>query len=236
MSQIKQITGELSYSLLRNINKNIDSISFEFAGRNELKIRFILLEKTKIEEELITDFLAEFDHLNELSKDYSCEAILLDKNTQPRYIILYKKYRKPTFQLGKKIKIKSIELDDDILADGYDDSTKIVTVTMPGDDGEQFKFRIKEIKENQVRFLDYRLSEEDYKKFIKSSKLKAFELRDTTHYKTKDRLTPYYHVVKSEKSEQHYLLCIGYGEYQSMRFMAVLQSIHEMKWVDDSLI
>jgi len=58
--EIKYQTSNLCDALLRNINDNFVSVSFDFVGNNDVLVKVILAKRTEVEDSYIDDMSAEF--------------------------------------------------------------------------------------------------------------------------------------------------------------------------------
>jgi len=60
MIEIKYQTSNLCDALLRNINDNFVSVSFDFVGNSDILVKVILGKRTQVEDDYIDDMSAEF--------------------------------------------------------------------------------------------------------------------------------------------------------------------------------
>lgn len=58
--EIKYQTCNLCYALLRNINDNFISVSFDFDDNDDILVKVILEKQTEVEDNYINDMSAEF--------------------------------------------------------------------------------------------------------------------------------------------------------------------------------
>jgi hypothetical protein len=86
--QIKKITSELCQAMLRNVNENFDSVSFDVLPDNDIQVRVILKNGTEKEEELIDDLIAEFSALQE--SDIIRPAQICSLEEAPLPFLVYK--------------------------------------------------------------------------------------------------------------------------------------------------
>lgn len=65
INEVKYQTCNISNALLRNINDNFISVSFDFEGNNYLVVKVVLVKRTEKEDGYIEDMIAEFSALQE---------------------------------------------------------------------------------------------------------------------------------------------------------------------------
>lgn len=77
----------LCESLVRNINDNFKSVSFEVYNNGDIQTKIVLIELTEEEKELIDDLLCEFAARQE--RNCVLEAIVKVGNSEPLKNIVY---------------------------------------------------------------------------------------------------------------------------------------------------
>lgn len=68
--------NNLSHAMVRNINDNFSSVSFRIEPDGKIQVRIVLYERTEVEEELISDMMAEFSALQEFDKVNAPELLV----------------------------------------------------------------------------------------------------------------------------------------------------------------
>jgi hypothetical protein len=87
--EIKYQTCNLCDALLKNINDNFESISFEILSNGDIQTKIVLSVLTEEEEEYIDDLIAEFSALQE--KNCILKPIVEIGISQPLQNIVYQK-------------------------------------------------------------------------------------------------------------------------------------------------
>ena len=78
--EIKLQTANLCQAMLKNINDNFSNVSFEILANDDIQVKIILLQQTKIETELIDDLIAEFAALQK--RDNVLPPIIITSNQE----------------------------------------------------------------------------------------------------------------------------------------------------------
>ena len=63
MDEIRFQSGNIVEALLRNINDNFKSVSFEIKRNGDLQVQIVLYKQTELEEEYIDDMMVELSAL-----------------------------------------------------------------------------------------------------------------------------------------------------------------------------
>lgn len=94
MEQIKLITGELIDALGGNVNDNFLRISFEIVGERQMKLQLLMQMVTEVEEELVDDFIFEFEALDaNMRIDLSVHQLDADHQIEPLTHLVYAVYQ-----------------------------------------------------------------------------------------------------------------------------------------------
>ena len=87
--EVKYQACALNEALIRNINDNFESVSFEIIDNGDIQTKIVLFELTEQEEEYIDDFIAEFTAKQE--KDCVLSPIIEVGGSSPLKYIVYQK-------------------------------------------------------------------------------------------------------------------------------------------------
>lgn len=88
--RIKYQACNLCSALLRNINDNFKSVSFEFINEDEIQIKIILHKRTGVEDDYIEDMITEFSSLQE-SNCVALPIVEVGNHRQPLQNLVYNK-------------------------------------------------------------------------------------------------------------------------------------------------
>ena len=87
--EVKYLACALNEALIRNINNNFESVSFEIIDNGDIKTKIVLSELTEQEEEYIDDLIAEFSAKQE--NDCVLKPIVDIGNSPPLKNLVYQK-------------------------------------------------------------------------------------------------------------------------------------------------
>ena len=87
--EVKYQSCVLNEALIRNINDNFESVSFEIIDNGNIQTKVVLSEMTEQEEEYIDDLIAEFAAKQE--KDCVLSPIIEIGDSPPLKYIVYQK-------------------------------------------------------------------------------------------------------------------------------------------------
>jgi len=87
--EVKYQACALNEALIRNINDNFESVSFEILDSGDIQTKIILSELTKQEEQYIDDFVSEFSAKQE--KDCVLKPIIEIGDSQPLKNLVFQK-------------------------------------------------------------------------------------------------------------------------------------------------
>ena len=87
--EVKYLACALNEALIRNINNNFESVSFEIIDNGDIQTKIVLSELTEQEEEYIDDLIAEFSAKQE--NDCVLKPIVDIGNSPPLKNLVYQK-------------------------------------------------------------------------------------------------------------------------------------------------
>ena len=87
--EVKYQACALNEALIRNINNNFESVSFEIIDNGDIQTKIVLSELTEQEEEYIDDLIAEFSAKQE--NDCVLKPIVDIGNSPPLKNLVYQK-------------------------------------------------------------------------------------------------------------------------------------------------
>lgn len=87
--EVKYQACALNEALIRNVNENFESVSFEITDNGDIQTKIVLSELTEQEEEYIDDLIAEFSAKQE--NDCVLKPIVDIGNSPPLKNVVYQK-------------------------------------------------------------------------------------------------------------------------------------------------
>lgn len=95
INEIKYQTCNLCNAMLRNVNDNFISVSFDFDWNNDILVKVILEKRTEIENSYIEDMISEFSASQQSDCVKRPQVEIGNKHLPLRYIVYQIEHRLP---------------------------------------------------------------------------------------------------------------------------------------------
>lgn len=87
LSDIKLQTCNICDAMLRNMNDNFKSVSFDYFNHGDIQLKIILKAKTEIEDDYIEDMVTEFSALQQFNIVLKPQIMIGNEHKPLKYLV-----------------------------------------------------------------------------------------------------------------------------------------------------